>query len=72
MYSDDVMQAIRQNLGLEPDDISRDSEIFRMSKLEAFEKCLNWENIVGYSGIILNFINGIYNVNLEPEINLEP
>lgn len=68
MYSDSVMQAVRQNLDLHPYDTSRDDEIKEMSRTEVFERCLNWDGIVGYSEIILDYVNGIYNVDLEPRL----
>ena len=69
-YSDEVMETVRQCMDLEPEDISRDSEIAKLSRLEVFEKCLNWEGIVGFSGQILAYIKGVYGVDLEPGIDL--
>jgi hypothetical protein len=69
MYSDNVMQAIRQNLELDPEDNSRDSEIFKMPRLEVLEKCLNWEGIVGYSGQIISYIEDIYGITLETNLD---
>ena len=66
MYSDEIMRTIRTMLLEDPEDTSKDAEILEMPRLEVLEKCLNWENIVGYSGVIIGFINGIYHVNLEP------
>ena len=52
-----IMTRIRQNLGLEPGDTSRDSEIESMSQDEAVEAVLNWEGIIGYTVFIINLVN---------------
>lgn len=66
IYSDSVMQNLRQQLGLEdPYDTSRDEEIMHMSKLSAFEGCLVWEGIIGYGRIIIGFLQDIYGITFE-------
>lgn len=63
-YPEYIMQNVRQNLGLESDDTSMDSEINNMSKREVFARCLEWEGIIGYEYKILSLINEIFCVDL--------
>lgn len=65
MYSKDIMQSVRQNLGLEEDDTSRDEEINKMSKSEIFEKRCTWEGFFGYSNEIKRWIKDIYGIELD-------
>lgn len=64
MYPDYIMQKVRQNLGLEEDDYSRDEEIHLMSKNTVFDRCLVWEGICGYGEMIRNMVIDIYKVKI--------
>lgn len=64
IYPEYVMKNVRQNLGLEPDDTSMDSEINDMSKREVFARCLEWEGIIGYEYKILSLVSEIFGVDL--------
>lgn len=64
-YSENVMQRIRQSLGCTIDDTSRDEEIKSMSRDELFDKCMQWEGIIGYNYLIKLFVEDIYKVRLE-------
>ena len=63
-YPDYIMAKVRQHLGLEEDDTSRDAEINRMSPNSLFDHCLEWEGIIGYGGSLRQWINDIYGVSL--------
>ena len=63
-YEEYIMRDLRQRLGLEPDDESKDDEIMLMSKDEAFESILEWEGIVGYASLNRSYVEDIYKVNL--------
>jgi len=63
-YPEYVMESVRQNLGLEADDMSMDSEINGMSKREVFARCLEWEGIIGYEYKILSLVSEIFGVDL--------
>lgn len=63
-YSEYILHNVRQNLGLESDDASMDSEINRMSKREVLSRCLEWDGIVGYDYRILKFVSEIFDVDL--------
>jgi len=64
MYPDYIMQKVRQHLGLESYDTSRDSEINGMSHNAIFDHCLEWEGIIGYGYQITGWITEIYGVQL--------
>ncbi len=64
MYSTLVMDKVRQGLGLEPGDTSRDEEINRFSHEAIFRHCLQWEGIIGYEFAILDWVRDIYGVEL--------
>lgn len=60
MYPDYIMESVRQRLGLEPYDTSRDDEINSMPHNAIFDHCLEWEGIIGYGYTIRNWIMDIY------------
>lgn len=63
-YPEDIMKNVRQNLGLEPDDTSKDEKIMSMDKEDVLDHCLTWEGICGYGSLILSMVNGIYGTDL--------
>ena len=63
-YPTNIMNRVRQYLGLEEGDTSRDSEINDMSHGTIFNSCLVWEGIIGYDSQILGWIHDIYGVEL--------
>lgn len=49
LLSEDVLGAVRQQLGCEdPDDESKDAEIAAMKPLELFDRYLAWEGVIGF------------------------
>ena len=56
-YSDFVMRAVRQNIGLEEDDTSRDAEIMEMSGEEIVDRYLTWNGIIGYTYNIIDVVS---------------
>lgn len=63
-YPDYILEAVRQNQGLEEDDTSRDKEFQTWSPEEVFEAVLEWEGLIGYSRWILDRIEDIFNVSI--------
>lgn len=63
-YPDNIMAKVRQKLGLEEYDTSKDEEINNMSHDEVFRKCLEWEGIIGFEYNIKNWVQVIYGVEL--------
>ena len=60
-----VKTILRQRLGVDVSDPSKDKEIEIMTNREIFNECLEWEGIIGYGDRILSMVEEIFNVNLE-------
>ena len=65
LYPDNIMAKVRQKLGVEEYDTSKDAEINDMSKGGVFKACLEWEGIIGYEYNIRNWVEVIFDVKLE-------
>ena len=52
-YSNFIMRAVRQNMGLDEDDTSMDDEIMEMDGEEVVSRYLEWEGILGYTSRII-------------------
>lgn len=64
-YPNAIMEAVRQNLGLEETDESMDDEIEEMSKEEVLERVCSWNGLLGYGSTIKQWVGDIYSVILE-------
>lgn len=64
-YSEDVMECVRQRLGLEKYDTSKDEEINQLSSDEVLEHVCNWNGLVGYAYMIKSWIKDIYKIDLD-------
>ena len=64
-YPDNIMEILRQRVGLDEDDTSRDAELQTLTPVEALEECLSWEGIEGYTGWILDVIRDTFKVKLK-------
>ncbi len=64
-YNNSIMERVRQHLGLEEYDTSRDGEINRMSHDAVLDHVLEWEGIIGYGYQIRGWVENIYGVKLE-------
>ncbi len=59
------MEALRQRRGLEPDNVSEDTDIMSMSKQDVFNEYCQWNGLLGgYGYSLLNVIEDIYDINL--------
>lgn len=63
-YPEHIMETLRQRIGLEDDDKSRDEELQMLTPQEALSECLEWEGIHGYTSWILNVIRDTFKVKL--------
>ena len=59
-----IMEELRQVMGFEEDDTSVDEEILKMSGFEFFNKWLEWNGIIGWTGSILSVIQMAYGIDL--------
>ena len=41
-YNDDIMEAVRQRMGLDENDTSKDDKIMKMDKEEVFKEYCQW------------------------------
>lgn len=64
-YSNEIMNCVRQNLGLEKDDTSKDDYINNMSKSEVLNRVATWNGLIRYGETIKGWVKDIYNVELE-------
>lgn len=64
-YLEHIMEILRQRLGLDEDDTSRDEEINIYTPSEAFEEVLTWEGFLGYAYTIKSWIKDIYGIDLD-------
>ena len=55
-YSGYIMRNIRQSIGLDEDDTSRDAEIENMSGRDILDRYLIWEGVYGYTDEILDVV----------------
>jgi len=65
MYPNYIMEKVRQRLGLESYDTSRDEEINLLPRNNVLDACLEWEGIIGYGYTIRDWIKDVYGVTLE-------
>ena len=63
--SPEILKIVRESVGLEEEDTSKDNIINNMSKRELLEHVCNYEGLINYAGEILEWINSIYHINLK-------
>lgn len=64
-YFDCIMEDVRQNLGLEPDDTSKDDEINEMSRDEILDRVCEWHGLIHYGDTIREWIENIWGIDLD-------
>ena len=64
-YNDEIMRAVRQNMGLDENDTSSDEKIMEMDKRDIFKKYCIWHGLMGnWFDILLNVVENIYDIKL--------
>lgn len=67
-YNNEIMEAVRQRMGLEEDDTSKDDIIMKMDKEEVFMEYCQWNGLLGswYSKLIktIKNIDSVYKSNM--------
>ena len=58
------MEAIRQRMGLEKDDTSKDEYIMSLDKRTVFREFCEWNGLLGWSDNILLALESIYDICL--------
>lgn len=65
-YIDEVMEAVRQRMGLEEDDESADEEIMQMDRSQVFKEYCLWHGLLGnWCDTLLEVVENIYDVELK-------
>lgn len=68
-YNDDIMEAIRQRMGLEENDTSKDDIIMKMDKEDIFREYCQWNGLLGswYSELLTTIrnIDNVYKSNMQ-------
>lgn len=65
IYTENIMECVRQRWGLEKYDDSKDDLINELSPDEVFEHVCNWNCLLGYASMIKSWINDIYKIDLD-------
>lgn len=68
--STDIIRNVRENLGVEPDDSSKDDEINRMSLNEIFDRWCEWNGLINYGKTIRKVIGSVYGIDIEGKLIL--
>ena len=66
----DIIRDVRENLGIEPDDTSKDDIINRMSLNEIFDRWCEWNGLINYGKRLRNVIGNIYGMEIEGRVIL--
>lgn len=66
-YPEYIFEIVRQNLGYNKFDNSRDGEIEAMSKSEVFNRVCNWNCFINGSNTLKSWITDIYKVELSDD-----
>ena len=64
-YPEYIMKKVRQRIGVEPNDNSKDEEIEIMSPGEIIDAVLEWEGIIGYTEFIVDLVFDVYGFDKE-------
>jgi hypothetical protein len=62
--NNDIIRDIRENLGIGPDDTSKDDEINRMSPDEIFNRWCEWNGFIAYHRKFKRVIGDIYGIDI--------
>lgn len=67
----DIIRDVRENLGVDLEDTSKDDMINRMSSNEIFKRWCEWNGLINYSKIIRDVIGNIYGIDIEKRVILK-
>lgn len=66
-----IINDVREYIGVEPDDTSKDDEINRMSLSEIFHKWCDWNGYINGSEKFKRVIGNIYGIDIEGRLILK-
>ena len=64
-YFDGIMEDVRGNLGLNPDDESMDEEINFMTRQEIFNRVCEWNGLINHGELIREWVEDIWGIDLD-------
>lgn len=64
-YPEYIMCYVRQNLGLQPDDMSEDDAINAMDESEIFSRVCDWNGLLEYGDTIRVWVKDIFGKDLK-------
>lgn len=65
VYPEYIMKTLRQRLGLDESDTSKDNYLNTLSKNEVLYEVCQWDGLLGYDTIIKRWVNDIYDIDLD-------
>lgn len=68
--SQDIIRDVRENLGVGPNDTSKDDDVNRMSLNEIFDRWCEWNGFINWSKPLRRVIGSIYGIDIEGRIIL--
>jgi hypothetical protein len=69
--SPDIIMCVRENLGVGPEDTSKDDKINIMSHNEIFDRWCEWNGFINCSEWFKRVIGNIYGINIEKRLILK-
>lgn len=64
-YPENIMKCVRQNLGLDEMDASRDLEIYSMSRKEILNAVCTWNGLIEYGCTVAGWVEDIWQIKLD-------
>ena len=64
-YPEYIMETVRQRLGIEKGNTTKDDYINGLKENKVVEMYLSWKGIIGYGNMIINLIEDVYGVKLK-------
>jgi hypothetical protein len=61
---EEILGYVRQNLGIEKDDTSKDDLINEMDNAEILDRVATWNNLIRYGGTIIDWVERVFDVQL--------
>lgn len=67
----DIIMCVRENLGVDPEDTSKDDKISMMSHNEIFDMWCEWNGFINCSEWFKRVVGNIYGINIEKRLILK-
>lgn len=67
-YPESIMRDVRKNLGIDEMNTSRDLEIYQMDRKDVLNAVCTWNGLIGYGSTVIDWIEKIYQIELQDQI----